>query len=86
MKNTVSIRHFLLAFSVLLALTGLPGIVHANSEGTNTVVSHGKSENSLVIYDIQYTRYEQRKPCNGDLFKICPPFWMAVRRMYKNRM
>ena len=43
MKNRSSIRRSVLAFSVPLALTFLPGVACANSVGTNTVVSQGKS-------------------------------------------
>jgi len=49
MKNTSSIRRILLTFSVLSAFTFLLGIVYANSEGTNTVVSHENSWRAWVV-------------------------------------
>ncbi len=60
MKSTVSIRRFLLASLVLWALTSLPDIVHANSEGASIVVSHGKSFELRTTYEGTATSFTRR--------------------------
>ncbi len=67
MKNTLSIRRILLTFSVLLAFTFLLGLVYAHSEGTNTVVSHGKSFELKTTFEGTPTSYTRR---GNDTFSV----------------
>ena len=60
MKNTSSIRRIIRTFSVLLAFRFLVGIVCADSEGTNTVVSHGKSFELRTTFEGTPTSYTRR--------------------------
>jgi Spy/CpxP family protein refolding chaperone len=67
MKNTSSIRRIIRTFSVLLAFTFLVGIVCAHSEGTNTVVSHGKSLELRTTFEGTPTSYTRR---GNDAFSV----------------
>jgi Spy/CpxP family protein refolding chaperone len=66
-KNTLSIRRISLTFSVLLAFTFLLGIVYANSERTNTVVSHGRSFELKTTFEGTATSYTRR---SNDPFSV----------------
>jgi hypothetical protein len=67
MKNTLSIRHILLTFSLLLAFTFLRGIVYANSEGTNTVTAKGKTIDAVTTFEGTATHYTRR---GNDKFSV----------------
>jgi hypothetical protein len=67
MKNALSIRRTLLTVSVLLASAFLLGIVYANSEGTNTAISHGKSFELKTTFEGTPTSYTRR---SNDAFSV----------------
>src|SRR5208337_1713794 len=64
---TSSIRRIMRTFSVLLAFTFLVGIVCAHSEGTNTVVSHGKRLELRTTFEGTPTSYTRR---GNDAFSV----------------
>src|SRR5271157_4775047 len=67
MKNTLSIRPGLIAFSVLLAFALPLGKAYANAEQTNTVVSHGKSYTLEPTFEGTPTSYARR---GNDKFSV----------------
>jgi hypothetical protein len=67
MKNTLSIRRIPLRFSVLLVFAFHVGMPSANSQGTNTVVSHGRSFELETTFEGTPTSYTRR---GNDAFSV----------------